>query len=46
MKRNLGQYFRKRSTVAWIQGRNTGGNLQVGLEIAGRFVGVPGNNLF
>jgi len=38
--------FTKGSTVAWIQGRITGRHLQVGLEIAGRFVGVPGNNLF
>jgi hypothetical protein len=38
--------FTKGSTVAGIQGRITGRHLQVGLEIAERFVGVPANNLF
>ena len=38
--------FTKGSTEAWIQSRITGRHLQVGLEIAGRFVGVPENNLF
>jgi hypothetical protein len=38
--------FTKGSSITRIQGRITTRHLQVGLEIAGRFVGVPGNNLF
>jgi len=38
--------FTKGSTVAWIKAESRGVICKVCLEIAGRFVGIPGNNLF